>query len=81
MKRIFRQKDKKGNFIEVQILDRNNEVAEDLIWLHWKKEKDENGLVMKPCEARIIIAGLFLAIDYIIEEYKLEKFKVKKRRG
>jgi len=80
MKRIWRQRDKYGGMIEVQILDRNNKVPEDLIWLHLKRKGEkEMGFVMKPDEARTIICGLFLAIDYIIEQYKLERFKVKKQ--
>ena len=80
MKRIWRQRDKYGGMIEVQILDRNNKIPEDLIWLHLKgKGEKEMGFVMKPDEARTIICGLFLAIDYIIEQYKLERFKVKKQ--
>jgi len=80
MKRIWRQRDKYGGMIEVQILDRNNKVPEDLIWLHLKRKGEkETGFVMKPDEARTIICGLFLAIDYIIEQYKLERFKVKKQ--
>jgi len=79
MKKIWRERDKYGGIIEVQVLDRNNKIPEDLIWLHLKqKGEKEAGFVMKPDEARIIICGLFLAIDYIIEQYKLEKFKVKK---
>ena len=85
MKRIYRINDKVGGFIEVQILKRNNEVPEDLIWLHVgsvsKKGKEkileENGISMKPMEAHKIICGLHIALDYIIDEYKLEKFKVK----
>ena len=77
MKRIYRIRDKFGGMIEVQVLEQNNKVPEDLIWLHFKVGKKENGFVMKPSEARDIIQGLFLAIDYIIEKYKLEKFKVK----
>ena len=80
MKRIYRIKDELGGYIEVQLLNRNNEVAEDLIWLHVKngKTKEENGISMKPEEARVIIHGLFLAIDEIIEQYKLERFEIKK---
>ena len=82
MKKIFRVKDNYGGMIEVQVLDRNNKVAEDLIWLHWKRKGEkENGCVMKPDEARFMIQGLFLAIDFIIEKYKLEKFKIKKNSG
>jgi len=78
MKPIFRVTDKYGGMIEVQVLDRNNKVPEDLIWLHCKatKPKREDGLIFKPDEARIVIQGLFLALDYIIEQYKLEKFKI-----
>jgi len=80
MKRIWRQRDKYGGMIEVQILDRNNKIPEDLIWLYLKRKGEkEMGFVMKPDEARTIICGLFLAIDYIIEQYKLERFKVKKQ--
>ena len=81
MKRIYRIRDKFGGVIEVFVLDQNSKVPEDLIWLHFKtkKLKKENGWVMKPDEARSVIHGLFLAIDYIIEKYKLEKFKVKSR--
>jgi len=98
MKRIWRVKDDGGGFIEVQILERNNVVPEDLIWLHFKtgkghkkfsyeidssgklskhKKRIEDGWVMTPSEARIVIQGLFLAIDYIIEKYHLEKFRIK----
>ena len=79
MKRIYRVRDKFGGMIEVQVLDKNNKVPEDLIWLHCKtkKPKQESGMIFKPDEARMVIQGLFLAIDYIIEQYKLEKFKVK----
>lgn len=82
MKKIYKITDKTGSFIEIQLLDRNNKVPEDLIWLHgqkWKRKKmvNEWGITMKPDEARIIIHGLFLAIDQIIEDYKLEKFKIK----
>ncbi len=88
MKKIYKITDKNGSFIEVQLLNRNNEIPEDLIWLHCKKKKDKKwidewGVCIKPDEARIIIHGLFLAIDQIIEDYKLEKFKVPQsgRRG
>ena len=79
MKRIWRERDKHGGFLEVQVLDRNNEVPEDLIWLHvrsGKNKKNENGISMKPWEALSIIRGLFLAIDYIYDKYGLEHFKV-----
>jgi hypothetical protein len=80
MKRIWRERDKHGGMIEIQVLDRNNKVPEDLIWLHLKRKGEkEAGFVMKPDEARTISCGLFLAVDYIIEQYKLEKFKVKKQ--
>ena len=65
--------------IEVQVLASNKKVPEDLVWLHFKKKGEENGWAMKPDESRCVIHGLFLAIDYIIEQYKLEKFRVKKR--
>ena len=81
MKRVYRIRGRNSfKGIEVFVLDRNNKISEDLIWLHFfnkKNKKEENGIVMKPDEARYIIQGLFLAIDYIIEQYKLEKFKVK----
>jgi len=83
MKPIYRVRDKFGGMIEVQVLDRNNKVPEDLIWLHFKsrkkkgKKRQEDGMVLKPDEARMVIQGLFLALDYIIEQYKLEKFKLK----
>ena len=81
MKRIYRVRDKFGGMIEVQILDRNNKVPEDLIWLHCKtkKPKQEDGMIFKPDEARMVIQGLFLALDDIIEQYKLEKFKIRKK--
>ena len=100
MKKIWKVKDNQRGFIEVQILERNNVVPEDLIWLHFKTEKGhkkysyeidskgklskykkriEDGWAITPWEARIIIQGLFLALDYIIEQYKLEKFRIKGR--
>jgi hypothetical protein len=79
MKRIWRSKDKHRNSIEIYVLERNNKVPEDLIYLRIKQfKKREFGIVMQPWEARNVIAGLFLAIDEIIEQYKLEKFKIKK---
>jgi hypothetical protein len=80
MKPIYRVKDKFGGMIEVQVLDRNNKVPEDLIWLHCKtkKPKQEDGMIFTPAEARIVIGGLFFALDYIIRQYKLEKFKIKR---
>jgi len=80
MKRVLRFRDKYGGAIEVYVLERNNQVAEDLIYVRMKRGGEkEIGFVVKPDEARIIMDGLFLAIDDIIEQYKLEKFKVKKR--
>lgn len=80
MKRVHRKTDKFGGFIEVQVLKRNNEVPEDIIWLHVGSVKDkiltENGISMKPWEAHDIICGLHKALDYIIDTYKLNKFKV-----
>ena len=76
MKKIYRIRDNFGGMIEVQVLTRNNKVPEDLIWLHFKKKDGEDGWLMKPDEARCVIQGLFLAIDYIIEQYKLERFKI-----
>ena len=79
MKRLWQDKDKEGNSIEVHIMDGNSKVPEDLIYLVVKKKKwkkKEWGIVMTPYEARTIIAGLFLAIDEIIDRFKLEKFKV-----
>jgi len=84
MKKIYRVRDKFGGMIEVQVLDRNNKVPEDLIWLHCKSRKkkgekrQEGGMIFEPDEARIVIQGLFLALDYIIEQYHLEDFKIRK---
>ena len=78
MKRIWRTKDKFGGLLAVYVLDRNNQVAEDLIYVRLKRRREkEIGFCIQPWEAREIIAGLFLAIDEIIEQYKLEKFKIK----
>jgi len=80
MKRVWRTRDKFGGSFEVYVLDRNNEIAEDLIYVRMKREKEkEIGFCIQPWEARNLIAGLFLAIDEIIEQYKLEKFKIKSR--
>ena len=77
MKRIYRVRDDFGGKIEVYLLNKNNKVPEDLIWLHIKRKGvEEVDLTMKPDEARYIIHALFLAIDAIIDKYKLEKFKV-----
>ena len=78
-KKILKIRDTHGGSLEIQVLKSNNEIAEDLIWLHVKrggKKGEETGFVMQPWEARDIIHGLFLAIDYIIEKYKLEKWKL-----
>ena len=78
MKRIWRERDKFGGCFEVYVLDRNNEIAEDLIYVRMKRKKEkEIGFCIQPWEARSLIAGLFLAIDEIIEQYKLEKFEIK----
>lgn len=77
MKRIWRERDKYGGKIEIYVLDRNNKVPEDLIYVRMRRRKEkEIGFVIQPWEARSLIAGLFLAVDDIIEQYKLEKFKV-----
>lgn len=81
MKKIYRERDKFGGLLEVQVLRRNSDVPEDLIWLHVKRGKskrNEVGFTMKPWEAHSIIRGLFLAIDYIYDEYQLYKFRVNK---
>ena len=80
MKRVYRVRDNRGAMIEVRVLARNNRVPEDLIWLHFKKKGEESGWTMRPDEARYVIHGLFLAVDYIIEQYHLEDFKLKGRR-
>ena len=78
MKNIFRVRDNFGGVIQVMLLEGNSEVPEDLIYVRLKRRKEkEVGFIVKPCEARYIIHGLFLAIDQIIEDYKLEKFKIK----
>ena len=63
MKKIFEKKDSCGGFIEVQLLDHNNKVPEDLIWLHVKSVDDgENGIVMTKEEALLIASGLKKAV-------------------
>ena len=84
MKRIWRERDKEGGGLEIQVLRSNNEIPEDLIWLHVRRgkgKKNEVGFTMKPWEAHSIIRGLFLAIDYIYDKYGLEHFRFKKEGG
>ena len=79
MKRIWRERDKVGGCFEVYVLERNNQVTEDLIYVRMKRDGEkEIGFCIQPWEARSLIAGLFLAIDEIIEQYHLEDFRIKK---
>ena len=64
MKRVFRIKDAYGGYIEVHVLKHNNEVPEDLIWLHFKKgDGEENGWCMSTGEAILISEGLLSAVN------------------
>jgi len=79
MKKIWSVSDKQGGLIEVNLLKRNNNVSEDLIYLRFKTKKEgESGWCMRPDEALHVIRGLYLAIDEIAERYNLKKFKIKK---
>lgn len=79
MKKIFRATDKYGGSFEVMVLDGNIKVPEDLIYVRFKRKKEkEVGFMVQPWEAWYLVDGLFLAVDYIIDKYRLEKFKVKK---
>ena len=64
MKQIFKEEDKAGGFIEVCLLDHNNKVPEDLVWLHVKtSDKKENGMCMTTGEAVLIAEGLLKAVN------------------
>ena len=77
MKRIWREKDKEGGFIEIQLLEGNIKESEDIIWLHCKRKGEkEVGITITPFEAELIIGGLFLVVNEVIRKYKLEKFKL-----
>ena len=62
MRKIYRKKDKYGGYLEVQLLDRNNENPDDVIWLHLKN-KEEQGFVMTKLEALLIVEGLIKAVN------------------
>ena len=64
MKRVFKAKDDFGGYIEVQVLEHNNEVPEDLIWWHIKKsDGEEYGLCMTTGEAVLMAEGLLKGVN------------------
>ena len=60
--KVFSKKDRGKGFIEVYILEHNNQVSEDLIWLHMKG-KEEGGFCMTTGEAVLIAEGLLKAVN------------------
>ena len=85
MKRVFRERDKYGGLLEVNILDSNSETPNDLIYVRLRRAKTkkgkrkgvekEIGFCMTAWEAFDLMRGLFLGIDEIIERFNLESFK------
>ena len=66
MKKVFKFKDDYGGYVEVSVLNHNNQVSEDLIWLHLcKSDKEEMGFCMTTAEAVIISEGLLKAVNKI----------------
>ena len=67
MKKVFKVKDDYGGYIEVQVLNHNNKVPEDLIWLHIKKSdkdtEEEMGFCMTTGEAILVAEGLLAAVN------------------
>ena len=75
MKRVFKVKDDYGGYIEVQVLEHNNQVAEDLIWLHLKKsDGEEYGLSTTTGEAVLMAEGLLRGVN----ELRTYNFPTKK---
>ena len=87
MKRVFRERDKYGGLLEVNLLDRNNQTPNDLIYVRLRRAKrkgkkrrgieKELGFVLTAWEAFDLMRGLFLGIDEFIDRYKLEQIEIK----